>query len=1134
MRLSLKRIIFASVFAALLPAESTQAASPKLSLEESFRNPPYAAKPWVFWYWMSASSSRVGITADLEAMKEAGIGGAHLVPIKGVAKPPLITPVAEQFGPEWWDHVKFALSEADRLGLRIAMHASDGYATAGGPWVTPEASMQKVVWTTTPLEGGRRVDLVLPQPETNENFYRDISVVAFPAWADGGKNSRDLAPHVTSSKAGVDAQFLAQATNQVFTSDQPGWVQFAFAEPFTCRSITIHIPPTKGIQFNTYHANRLAVEVSEDGEHFRKITQLTPPRHGWQDGDGDVTHAIPATTAKIFRFVYDPAGAEPGAEDVDAAKWKPVLRLRGVELSSEPRVHHFEGKSGQSWRISPVTTTEQLPTNLCVPLKRIVKLTDRVGRDGHLVWDVPPGRWIVLRLGHTSTGFKNDTGGAMMGLECDKFDPAAARLVFDRWFGEVIRQAGPLLAGHVLKVLHVDSWECGSQNWSPVFREEFQRRRGYDPLPYLPVMAGVPVESADASERFLHDMRETIAELVKDNFFGPLEQLAKAHGCTFSAECVAPVMLCDGLGAFGTVDTPMGEFWLRSPTHDKLNDMLDAISGAHIYGKSVVQAEAFTELQIQWDESPSMLKALGDRNYALGANRFVYHVFTHNPWLDRKPGMTLGGTGHYFQRDQTWWRPGFAWVRYAQRCQALLQEGAPVVDIAVFTGDDTPSRAVVPWHLAKTLPGYFPAGDARLSKKIVEAGDWIDPLRGYAYDSINRDALLRLAEVRNGRIELSGGASYAMLIVPVSNPMMPAADAMTPEVAARLRALVKAGATVVLGERPQHSPSLSGGVSSDESVQHSIDKLWPKNVSVGAVTNYGHGRVFGGAYDGSSFERLGLAPDVTFSTVQGARADGVAWTHRAGPSWDLYFISNQQNEPREIAVSFRVNGRVPELWDAVNGETRVAGTWTSDGTRTVLPVQLPANGSVFVVFQKASLSRGEKSSKNWNEPVVMQELRGKWHVSFDPAFGGPQDRVEFARLESWTARAEKGVRNYSGTARYTCTFEWPATSRASHGRVWLELGEVADLAEVTVNGAVCGVAWTAPYRVEVTSALREGENELCVDVTNTWFNRLAGDRDLPEAERLTRTTAPDRTAGKPLRRAGLFGPVTLLSEPVTP
>lgn len=1128
-------------------------------LEADFRHPPEAARPWVFWYWLNAAVSRAGITADLEAMKQAGLGGAYLMPVKGVAKPPLLEPPVEQLSPAWWNMVRFAMQEADRLGLKLAMHACDGFTVAGGPWITPALSMQKVVWTETQVDGGHPVEVMLDRPPAYEGYYRDIAVLAFPATEGAGVSMRTVVPTVSTSQPGAAPQFFPGGTSgKPFVSEKPCWIQYAFAEPFTCRAVTIRVPATTGIQVNTYFANRFTIEVSDDGGHFRALGWLEPPRHGWQDGD-TVTHAIAAVTARYFRFGYDPTGAEPGAEDLDSAKWRPELRVSGLELSSAPRIDQFEGKTGEFWRVGARTTAAQAPDAACVALTQIRDLSDRVDASGRLVWTPPPGRWTVLRIGHTSTGSTNYAGGAGVGLECDKFNPEAARVQFDHWFGAAIREAGPELAGRVLKVFHVDSWEAGSQNWSPVFRAEFTRRRGYDPLSYLPAMVGIPVQSADVAERFLHDVRQTIGELVVDNFFGTMAALAHAHGCVFSAECVAPTMVSDDLRHYDAVDLPMGEFWLRSPTHDKLNDILDAVSGAHIYGKPIAQAEAFTELRMEWDEYPAMLKTLADRNYCFGINRFVYHVFAENPWVDRRPGMTLGGVGLFFQRDQTWWRPGRAWVDYARRCQALLQEGRPVVDVAVFTGEEMPRRAVLPEQLVSTLPGVFGAATvaretARLANRgepqevwpdgvshsanIEDPAQWIDALHGYAYDSINPDALLRLATVRDGRIVLPGGASYGLLVLPGPRPLSPDPELMSPEIAARLRELVEAGAILLMCVEPQQSPSLQDYPACDGSVRRAAEALMPhttdssRNSDGIAMWRVGKGRVIAGPFHAASFEALGLARDFTAADADGRPAEGIAWTHRAAPGLDLYFISNQRDTPRTIGVSLRVAGRVPELWDPVDGEIRRANTWHMEQGRTILPLRLEPSGSIFVVLREPTTSTASGAGPNWPEPETVRPIDGPWQVSFDPNFGGPKDPVVFGQLEDWTKRREPGIRHYSGTAIYQCAFTWnhpaPGTRQSKH---FLELGRVANVAEVTVNGVPCGVAWTAPWRVEITGALRPGTNELRIAVTNTWANRLIGDHALPEAQRLTWTTAPYRLEGKPLLPAGLMGPVAIREEP---
>lgn len=1119
-------------------------------LETLFHHPPASAKPWVFWYWMQASVSREGIHADLLAMKEAGIGGAYLMPIKGKANPPLTEPPVEQLTPEWWRMINYAMQQADSLGLQLAMHVSDGFALAGGPWIKPEQSMQKLVWTTTPISGGTQFNDVLPQPESNLGYYQDVAVLAFPSTPGEAVSSQTITPVVTTSKPNTDAAFLAAPRNtQTFSSEDACWIQYRFDKPFTCRSIIIR---TNG---NNYQSHRLRISVSDDGEHFRFVTQLQPPRAGWQDGDADVTHVIAATTARFFRFSYDKAGSEPGAEDLDAAKWKPVLKIKGIELSGAARINQYEGKTGAVWRIGKRTTATEVPDSVCVPLDKIIDLTAKLQPNGQLQWQAPAGgQWTVLRIGHTSTGHTNATGGGGKGLECDKFNPEAVQLQFDHWFGEVFRQVPAAVVQNVLKIFHVDSWECGSQNWSTVFSEEFKRRRGYSLFSYLPVMAGIPVQSADVSERFLHDVRQTIAELVHDNFYNTLAALAHAKGCAFSAESVAPTMLSDGMLHYEAVDIPMGEFWLRSPTHDKPNDMLDAISGAHLYGKPIVQAEAFTELRMAWDEHPAMLKALQDRNYAMGINRLVYHVFAHNPWLHRKPGMTLDGIGLYFQRDQTWWKPGQEWVRYAQRCQALLQQGVPVTDIAVFTGEELPRRALLPERLVNTLPGLIgkervQQEQARLrntgeplrqqpegvtqSANIADPQNWVDPLQGYAYDSFNSDALLRLAKVQDGRITLPGGASYGLLVLPQPHAMDMDDTLVSPAVAQRLLQLVKEGAMLMVGNRFRQSPGLYHRLAGDDTVKAVAAALWKDaaNQAAGTFSSWslGKGRIVQGPLYTGPLDVLGLERDVIITDSTGAQATGIAWTHRRTGDADIYFISNQQAQQRIIQLSLRVKNKLPEIWNPVTGETTVAGKWQCTASRTLLPLLLEPNGSLFVVLRKPAAGKASGKGRNWPEFTALQTINGPWQVQFDTAAGGPVAPVLFSQLADWSKQTNDSIRYYSGTALYRTTIRWNA-KKAAGPSIWLQLGEVNNMASVQVNGVDCGVAWTAPYRVNIGRALRPGVNELSIAVTNTWANRLTGDQALPEAQRITHTTAPIRLQGKPLLKAGLIGPVRVVSS----
>ena len=1018
------------------------------------------------------------------------------------------------------------MQEAKRLNLQLGMHVSDGFALAGGPWITPELSMQKLVWTKTYIKAGRNERINLEQPQAYKGYYKDVAVFAYPANSSYAFSEKTLIPNVTTS-TGAKPQFLCfpdDDNKQNFRSDTTCWIQYKYPEQFTCRSIRIHAGT------NSYQAQRLIVQASDDGVNFKTITRLEPPRHGWQDTEQDYTHSLPVTTAKYFRFVYNKEGTEPGAEDLDAAKWKPSLKVMGIYLSDEPVINQFETKNGSVWRVATNTTAEQVSDKEAVPLKNIINLTGKLDKEGNLNWTAPPGNWIVVRIGHTSTGLTNYTGGGGLGLECDKFNTTAIKLQFDNWFGKVYEKTDAILAKEVLKLFHVDSWECGSQNWSDNFKAEFQKRRGYDLTPYLLVMTGVPVTNAATSEKVLHDVRQTIAELVNDVFYATLKKMAKDKSCSFSAEAIAPTMVSDGLLHYKNVDLPMGEFWLNSPTHDKPNDMLDAISGAHIYGKSIIQAEAFTSVRMNWAEHPGSLKTLGDRNFALGINKLVLHVFTHNPWMDRKPGMTLDGVGLYFQRDQTWFKQSKAWIEYLTRCQALLQLGKPVVDIAVFTGEEVPRRSVLPDRLVSTLPGIFGKEKVNAEKKRLEnAGqpqrqipdgvthsanmadpeNWIDPLNGYAYDSFNPDVLLQMT-VKNGRVVTPGGASYKILVFPDKHQLNPNNKLMSIAVAKKLLQLVKDGATVIIDKEYQQGIGLK---DKDDEVKQVLKELMKPAGKKGKVVL--------APYMDSSFVRLGLEKDVEIADNNYS----IAWAHRQTDNEDIYFISNQEDKGQRIELSFKVYGKEPELFDAVTGKISKTVLWNVENNRTYATLGLDGNESVFIVFRKAATGHvrplyGRTGSVN------SIDMSTDWAVQFDEKYGGPKQPVSLERLKSWTQFSDAAIKYYSGSAVYTKNF---AYAKENEGKIAsLKIDEINGLATIRVNGIDCGTVWTNPYNVEISQALKTGNNKIEIIVSNTWHNRLIGDNLLPQEKRTTWTTAPFRLKNKPLQPAGLVGNIKLI------
>lgn len=1070
--------------------------------EQSVRYTADDARPWTFWYWMYGAVTPEGITADLEAMKQVGLGGAYLMPIKGVDQGPEYEGQAQQLTPEFWEMVDHSMKEAKRLGLRLGMHICDGFALAGGPWITPQESMQKIVWSDTIIRGGNIERLPLPQLESYEGYSEDIATYAIPL----GKQPADVVMRPVISLAtlpGTEVKDKKKAVNMdekgVIRSSYPCRIDYTYEQPVTVSNVEIVLSG------NNYQAHRLKVLVSDDGRNYRFLKQLKPARHGWQNTDCHSTHGLPPTTAKYFRFEWTPEGSEPGCEDLDAAKWKPNLKIKEIRLHTAPRIHQWEGKAGFVWRVAGASTSQEIPDEACVQLNEVRRLTLT---DGSLTAKLPEGEWRILRMGHTSTGHVNATAGGGKGLECDKFSVAAVRKQFDNWFAQVFEKTTPEVAREVLKYMHVDSWECGSQNWSATFAAEFKSRRGYDLMPYLPLLAGIPMESAEKSEQVLRDVRITIGELVTDVFYTVLAQCAGEYDCRFSAECVSPTMVADGLRHYDKVDLPMGEFWLNSPTHDKLNDVLDAVSGAHIYGKNVIQAEGFTEIRGTWDEDPAMLKPLLDRNYALGINKLFFHVFTHNPWLDRAPGMTLDGIGLFYQRDQTWFRESSAFVDYATRCQTLLQKGTPVVDIAVFTGEEMPRRAILPDRLVSMLPGIYGAERVESERvrlanegqplRVVPVGvthsanmadpdKWINPLRGYQYDSFNKDALLRLAKVEDGHIVLPGGGRYKVLVLPTARPMDPTAVPLSKEVEQKIAEWKEQG--VIIPELP---------------------------------------------YKAESFAVMGLERDVELPAE-------VAYAHRTADDMEIYFIANQKNEARNFTASFRQKGLAPKLYDAVTGRTYIPEQWAEREGRTEVSLSLPAYGSRFVIFFKSKdaleLFAGDSLLHEENvaaENMAKRLVRHEWKEESRTPLENSEWTVHFEKTDvklvrdelfDWSKESDTKVKFYSGRACYTSSF---VVQDEFDGSVLLSLGRVANVATVRVNGKACGIAWTPPYQVDITSALVAGANRLEIEVVNTWANALRGmDQGSAPFDGIW-ANAKYRLPGDDLLPAGLLGPVELV------
>jgi hypothetical protein len=777
----------------------------------------------------------------------------------------------------------------------------------------------------------------------------------------------------------------------------------------------------------------------------------------------------------------------------------------------------YTSKPGVSTHLPSPTSYPALEGSKVIDPKTVIDLTARLQADGRLEWEVPLGEWTILRMGRRSSGANTRPAPAAgLGFESNKFDKKALESHFKAYFDPLLERIGPRPKERTTGFtgMDADSWEMSSQNWTPGFREMFKKLRGYDPWPYFPVYSGCVVGSREISERFLWDVRMTCQELLLDNHIAHMKTLCHARGLKLAIEPydMTPVNDLD-LGSYA--DIPMGEFW-----HNHFNSAwscIEASSIGHVLGKSVVAAEAFTAVQTHWKTSPWTLKNQSDWAFAIGINRFVIVSFAHQPRLDRVPGMMFSNYGLQWERTQTFWPLVGAYHQYLARCSHLLQQGVAVSDILYLTPEGAP-------HV-------FRAPDSALN----DARGWRPDKKGYGFDACSPRMLLERAKVKDGQITL-GGSAYRMLV-------LPRFDTMTPELLDRLIALVKAGATVY-GAPPLASPSLSNYPECDTQVKALAEKLWTATPK--AERRLGKGRVILDAEAQPGKEsgvNRPLYPDYT-STVAVLKGMGLPedfvsdgplrYGHRRTTDEEIYFIANTTDKSVEASCVFRVTQGAPQLWDPLTAATKALPEFAQQEKTTTIPLRFEPHQSFFVVFKKGKQDLGlgtrDLGKKNFPERKLVQDLAGAWEVQFDPKWGGPEKPVIFNTLADWTDQSDPGIKFYSGTATYRKSFDWshPGLSSDLRPPISLSLGVVHNIARVRLNGKDLGVIWCAPWRVDISSALQPGANNLEIEVVNLWPNRLIGDAAKSEAERLTWTVIKTPyTVKSALLPSGLLGPVTL-------
>jgi len=1095
-------------------------------LARGFRNPPDSAKPRVWWHWMNGNITKEGIKLDLEWMQRVGIGGFQNFDA-ALNTPKLVDHRLVYMTPEWQDAFRYATELADRLGLEEAIAGSPGWSESGGPWVKPNQGMKKVVWSETRVEGGKPFSGVLPHPPTVSGpfqnvplfdflalisgqtpeaapvFYADSAVVAYRA-PESDVPVSALRPTITSSGGNLDLSVLTDGDLVKTTAlpkapaGQRAWIQYEFSAPETMRAVTLAFHDPAAAMANRFGAAPPVadLEASDDGQNFRKLADIP------NDGAVEHTIAFSPASARFFRVNFTdkppsgfrtmPFDVENPFGDFSAVKPGPNFQISELVLHPGARVSRFEEKAGfANLRSFDSFSTPPVAARDAIPKSDIVDLTSKLHPDGTLDWTPPAGHWVVLRFGCSLTGVTNHPASPEgTGLEVDKLSREYVREYMNTYLDNYRGAVGPLMGKRGLQYVINDSWEAGTANWTDNLITEFTRRRGYDPVPWLPVLAGRVIESAEASEEFLWDFRETLGDMLAEYHYDQITDILHQRGMGHYGESheEGRAFIGDGMEVKRSNDVPMSAMWTQKPGVNKEQygydaDIRESASVAHIYGQNLVAAESLTAASGAWAWSPATLKPTADKEMAMGLNRFVIHTSVHQPLVDKKPGLALGPFGQWFNRNETWAELAKPWVSYLARSSYLLQQGKFVADIAYFYGEDSNITAIYGDH--------FP-----------------DVPAGYNFDYVNADALIHKFSVAGPSLITPSGMSYRILALD------PRSKQMSLPVLKKINELVEAGA-IVVGAKPENTPSLAD----NQAEFHSLaDKLW--GAGIGAST--GNGKVYGSQKLADVLETLNIGRD--FEYEKPTPDTDILFVHRKLADGDLYFVDNRNDRAEAFDAAFRVQGKSAELWHPDTGQIEPASYQFADG-RTRVPLRLEPWGTVFVVFRQAA------TASSRTVPTVLEEalrtVEGPWDVAFQPDRGAPP-RITLDKLTSWHQNSDAGVKYFSGTASYTKTIQARAEWFKPRARLWIDLGTVKNLAEVSVNRKNLGIVWKAPYQVDATGALKPGTNRVEIKVTNGWANRIIGDRQPGVTKTYTFTSPKFYKADAPLQPSGLLGPVRVL------
>lgn len=683
------------------------------------------------------------------------------------------------------------------------------------------------------------------------------------------------------------------------------------------------------------------------------------------------------------------------------------------------------------------------PDDKIIPLNGIVNVTKYMDSDGILSWTVPSGEWTIIRFGHQWSGSCiGPVVDEVRGPEIDRMNPKALKLHFDA----IVKPLKEWANSKSLSLIHTDSWEGGGLNWTPKFDSIFHKRCGYEIYPWLPVYTGRVVSSLEETERFMYDLRETVNKLFLKNYMCEFNRLLREEGLKLSAECYTTP--ANDMDASDYVDVPMCEFWNKDMGLGFTETMKSMSSSAQLNGRNIVAAEALTSLwEERWQMHPELMKSQVDEAFCSGVNRLVFHRYTQQNFDYPGPGEQMHKWGCKYERSNTWWDYSLPWHTYISRCQYLLQNGIVHSDILILQPEES---------------GYLFPGLK---------------LNGYDYTVLGPSKFYQLKADSNG-MYLPNRPPYKLLVLPETK-------SMSLKMINKIKDLVNDGA-IILGQRPLWVYGLNNYKERENELHEISDLLWGNNNE--NVRTVGKGKVISGMTIEDAMDFINVEKDFSSNSK-------LNYIHFRNSDKEFYFLANPLKESVNALCEFRVGYDRAQIWDPETGKKYKLDLNSKVGNGICSSnIYLGSEKSLFVVFGLPV----DESLPEWKEDkfTVVQEISGKWNVSFLDGLGAPEN-IEFTNLIPWNQHIINDIKYYSGKASYKKSIDLSSRTMNSK-RIMLDLGEVAVMAKVMVNGKDAGILWRHPFIIDISQLAKKGKNEIEVTVVNLWPNRLIGDEQFPD------------------------------------